>query len=134
MGAFLRVESGPGHARGSGQGCSAAWNPRSTRVEQRSDGRRRIAAFDQLGGIFAQRARQYVQLYVCGVGGREHDPQPPTDLQIARTGGDSPVIRFRQAVRDTGEATELLMKLRPVTFRYREEVAKRRSGLARAQP
>jgi hypothetical protein len=32
-------------------------------------------------------------------------------------------IRFKEAVRDMGETSELLMKLRPVTFRYREAVA-----------
>jgi hypothetical protein len=31
-------------------------------------------------------------------------------------------IRFKEAVRDMGEASELLTKLRPVTFRYREAV------------
>ena len=30
-------------------------------------------------------------------------------------------VRFKQDVRDMGESSELLMKLRPVTFRYREE-------------
>ena len=33
-------------------------------------------------------------------------------------------IRFKEAVRDMGDASEVLMKLRPVSFRYREAVAK----------
>jgi hypothetical protein len=32
-------------------------------------------------------------------------------------------LRFKEAVLDMGEASDVLMKLRPVTFRYREEVA-----------
>jgi hypothetical protein len=32
-------------------------------------------------------------------------------------------IRFKEAVRDMGEASEVLAKLRPVVFRYREAVA-----------
>ena len=37
-------------------------------------------------------------------------------------------IRFKEAVRDMGEASDALMQLRPVTFRYREEVAKGGDG------
>jgi hypothetical protein len=32
-------------------------------------------------------------------------------------------IRFKRDVRDMGEASDALMRLRPVVFRYREEVA-----------
>jgi len=32
-------------------------------------------------------------------------------------------LRFKEAVRDMGEASDVLMKLRPVSFRYREGVA-----------
>ncbi len=32
-------------------------------------------------------------------------------------------MRFKQDVRDMGETSEMLAKLRPVTFRYRENVA-----------
>jgi len=32
-------------------------------------------------------------------------------------------LRFKEAVRDMGEASELLAKLRPVVFRYRQAVA-----------
>ena len=32
--------------------------------------------------------------------------------------------RFKEAVRDMGESSELLMKLRPVTFRFRKEVGR----------
>ena len=32
-------------------------------------------------------------------------------------------IRFKEAVRDMGQSSEMLHQLRPVTFRYREEVA-----------
>jgi hypothetical protein len=37
--------------------------------------------------------------------------------------------RFKQEVQDMGEASELLMSLRPVTFRYREQPEQRQYGL-----
>ena len=36
-------------------------------------------------------------------------------------------LRFKEAVRDMGEASNLLMRLRPVTFRYREPLAEGRN-------
>jgi hypothetical protein len=37
-------------------------------------------------------------------------------------------IRFKESVRDMGEASEVVMQLRPVTFRYREEAAGEGAG------
>jgi hypothetical protein len=40
---------------------------------------------------------------------------------VGTLGTTTSSARFKQDVRDMGEASDLLMRLRPVTFRYREE-------------
>ena len=74
------------------------------------------------GQIRIGRSGIHTQAHIVGIFGSTISGGEPVVVNASGTLGTTPSsARFKQDVRDMGDASDLLMRLRPVTFRYREE-------------
>ena len=60
--------------------------------------------------------------FIAGISGNTVAGSPVIVTASGELGVATSSIRFKQAVRDMGDTSRVLMELRPVAFRYREEV------------
>jgi hypothetical protein len=74
------------------------------------------------GQIRIGRTGIHTQAHIVGIFGSTISGGEPVVVNASGTLGTTPSsARFKQDVRDMGDASDVLMRLRPVTFRYTEE-------------
>lgn len=74
------------------------------------------------GQIRIGNSTDHTDAFIAGIDGNVVTGTAVLVTSSGELGVAASSIRFKEAVRDMGEASRALMKMRPVTFRYREEV------------
>lgn len=77
----------------------------------------------RIGGGMAQGFGPQTASYIAGIYGVNVSGVPVQINASGQLGAATSSLRFKEQVRDMGDATDALMKLRPVTFLYKPEYA-----------